>query len=420
LLIYQIPIRFGYPRRKRTAYPSADTSSGAAHAVPGYFFQLLLLATTVAFASPAATAATGPAAPEPGFGVRIAGGKLVSTTDGSAVQFRGVNISALEFIAIGAPNWADHNPWGNQTGDATPNWGAIRAWKANVVRLPLNEASWLGYACIDRHGKSINPDPWGNYQVTVKKAVADALAAGLYVILDLHWTAPGNICPLSQDQMPDDDHSPAFWTSVANTFKQYPAVVFDLFNEPYGDHGDSTADWRTLRDGGMLSKFSADSGRYVLPIPWQASGLQSLVNAVRATGATNVLMAAGLGGAGNISNWLEFKPTDPLKQLALSWHAYNGVSARDAHYAADILAAGFPIIVGETGDKSANGTSAAPIITQVTEWADQTGSGVLAWTWDKWNDSAGNPGGQNLLIKDAAGTPTDGEGVVFKRWLGNH
>ena len=33
--------------------------------------------------------------------------------------------------------------------------------------------------------------------------------------------------------MPDLDHSPAFWTSVAATFKSDPGVVFDVFNEPY-------------------------------------------------------------------------------------------------------------------------------------------------------------------------------------------
>lgn len=29
-------------------------------------------------------------------------------------------------------------------------------------------------------------------------------------------------------------------------------------------------------------------------------------------------------------------------------------------------------------------------------------------------------GPTNLLIKDAAGTPTDGEGVAYKAWLTSH
>lgn len=55
----------------------------------------------------------------------------------------------------------------------------------------------------------------------------------IYGILDLHWTAPGSQVAFEQQPMPDQDHSPAFWSSVASTFKSKPAVVFDLFNEPY-------------------------------------------------------------------------------------------------------------------------------------------------------------------------------------------
>ncbi|MGZ3383081.1 MAG: glycoside hydrolase family 5 protein, partial [Isosphaeraceae bacterium] len=358
----------------------------------------------------------GSPASKPTFGVAVAGGGLVSTLDGSKVQLRGVNISGLEYVAIGAQGWANGNPWGGQTGDPTPNWQAIRAWKANAVRLPLNEASWLGYKCVDRHGNRINPDPWGNYQSTVKKAVADAVASGLYVIIDLHWTAPHDLCPVSQDQLPDADHSVDFWRSVADTFKDNPAVIFDLFNEPYAP---GAGGWQVLRDGATQSTFSADSGKYVQSLTWQSVGMQTLINTVRATGATNIVMVGGLRGASDLSGWLAYRPSDPLKQLAASWHAYEGTASQSSAAAA-VLAAGVPVIIGETGDQSANGTASAPIITSVTNWADEHGVGVLAWTWDLWKESDGTPSKENLLIKDAAGTPTDGEGVAFKEWLGRH
>ena len=35
----------------------------------------------------------------------------------------------------------------------------MKGWDINVVRLPLNEASWLGYTCIDAAGNSHDPDP---------------------------------------------------------------------------------------------------------------------------------------------------------------------------------------------------------------------------------------------------------------------
>ena len=82
-----------------------------------------------------------------------------------------------------------------------------------------------------------------------------------------------------------------------------------------------------------------------------------------------------------------------------------------------MLGAGIPVLIGETGDKSANGTTSAPNLSNVTQWADANEASVMAWTWDDWSSTGGT---SNLLIKDAAGTPTDGEGVTFKAWLATH
>jgi len=65
------------------------------------------------------------------------------------------------------------------------------------------------------------------------KLVNNLQAAGFYVILDLHWSAPGSQIALSQNPAPDEDHSPAFWSSVASTFGSDGGVLFDLYNEPY-------------------------------------------------------------------------------------------------------------------------------------------------------------------------------------------
>jgi aryl-phospho-beta-D-glucosidase BglC (GH1 family) len=382
--------------------PACSSTPASAAAVP---------ATTVA---PVTTSSSG-------LSVKVQSNHLVDA-NGNTLQLRGVNISALEFIAITDPSWADGSPWGDQTGTATPQWSIMaNTWKANAVRLPLNEASWLGYTCVNGNGASVNPDPWGNYKATVEQAVTAANAAGLYVILDLHWSAPGNTCPQSQDQMADQDHSLAFWTSIANTFKGNPAVIFDLFNEPYVSGGDSGyangADyWAIWLNGGTTSQLSTNSGTTIIPGTWTSVGMNQMIAAVRATGATNVVMAGGQAGASDLSGWLSHKPTDSLNQLALSWHAYGGAASQGA-YAQAVLGAGIPVIIGETGDNSSNGTSSAPVITNVTQWADANDASVMVWAWDDWSSTGGS---SNLLIKDAIGTPTDGEGATFKAWLLQH
>jgi aryl-phospho-beta-D-glucosidase BglC (GH1 family) len=367
--------------------------------------------------------------------VRVRGNHLIDA-NGNILQLRGVNTSGLEFSHINGQPQPDG--WGGQK----PNLQAIAAWKVNTLRVPLNEASYLGYTCYDPpSGAAHKPDPTGEYKQLVKQLVDDATARGWYVILDLHKNAPNGIvngksvpiAPQSsaQNEMADQDHSLAFWTAIANDFKGYPNVIFDLFNEPHLDNfippPGSSADfaWAILRDGGTGKVFYGANTTFTQN--WQSAGMQAMVNAVRATGATNVLMAAGISWSQDNSQWVKFAPVDPLKQLALSWHAYPKFGAKFGtpeynlpgfpqgySWAQSVYDAGYPIIIGETGDQSSNGTASAPFLTEVLSWADRRNVSVIGWSWNAWGAASAD------LIKNADGTPTDGEGVAFKNWLMNH
>src|ERR1017187_3632312 len=192
-------------------------------------------------------------------GIRVQGNRLVDA-DGSPVQLRGANVSGLENTAI--QGWAKkpdggYDNWADPKLGPEPDWSKLAAWKMNVVRLPLNDASWLGYSCTAKDGSTRNADSGGNYRATVKQSVANAITAGLYVILDLHWSAPQRVCPEGQAPMADKDNSIPFWISVANTFKDNPAVMFELFNEPFGQNAYPVpaVDWQILRDGGTFPTF---------------------------------------------------------------------------------------------------------------------------------------------------------------------
>lgn len=164
---------------------------------------------------------------------------------------------------------------------------AIADWKANTVRIPLNEECWLGLSNID-------PAYAGaNYINAVKGLVAKVKAHGMTPVVELHWTHgqyTGNSAGCSdvhascQKPMPDMQYTPSFWASVANTFKSDRTVVFDLFNEPYPDRATATTTqaWQCWRDGGSCPG-----------IGYEVAGMQDLVDSVRGTGATNLILAGG-------------------------------------------------------------------------------------------------------------------------------
>ena len=292
-------------------------------------------------------AGTGPGTGGTGLALRVSGNHFVDAA-GAPVQLRGANLSVLEYWLIQGQDPAA--PWGGQPNGNTselPDFSLMsKKWAMNVVRLPLNEASWLGLTCTDIGGASgrapgtkVNADPAGNYKATVQSAVAAANAAGLYVILDLHWAAPGNACPNGQNPFADADHSLDFWTSVANTFKGNPAVVFEAFNEPFPYWLSSSSNYWTLWDGaaspaGTFNQLTlfGNAPNYQMAYDWNATSMQAMVNSIRATGAKNVVLIAGENWSGDLSGWLNgttARVKDPVSpaQMGAVWHAYPSTSS---------------------------------------------------------------------------------------------
>ena len=101
---------------------------------------------------------------------------------------------------------------------------------------------------------------------------------------------------------------------MAKRFSGKQDVVFDLFSQPFPNYlnGNTTLAWECFRDGGPMPGLDMD-----------AAGMQSVLNAVRGTGATNVVMVAGVSYGSDLSRWLDYAPVDPLGQLMASVHLFN-------------------------------------------------------------------------------------------------
>jgi hypothetical protein len=299
--------------------------------------------------------------------IRVVGNRFVNEY-GKTIRLLGVNRSSF--------NYACSSGYALSEGPTDPaGIAAMQAWQINVVRIPLNESCWLGLP-------SVKPRYGGQpYQDAVTGFVQRLHAAGLYVILDLHPSMPGS----HGDQfMADAAHSPAFWSSVAATFKNDPAILFDAFSEP------RTLSWSCWRDG------------CVTPDGWLGAGMQSLVDAIRSTGAKQPILLGGLGGAIWLHGWLTWMPKDPAHSLVASFHVYNYPDFGCAHrgcWNASVLpvARKVPVVTGEFGDVDC----AHQFIDEYMTWADGYGISYVGWTWNPWDCKQGP-----ALISDWSGTPT--------------
>lgn len=269
---------------------------------------------------------------------------------------------------------------------------AMLSWNVGIVRVPMNEDCWLGI-----NGEPANGLSAGTYQQNIVNFVNLLNQNGIIVILDLHWNNSGGNQATGQENMPDLDHAPAFWNSVANRFKSNSSVIFDLYNEPHD------VSWSCWKNGSSSAYGSPCNG-----VGFAVAGMQTLVNTVRATGSTNILMLGGLSYSNDLSGWLANKPYDPQNNLAASAHIYNfnacvNTSCWDSQIAS--VAAQYPVIIGELGE---NDCPSSSFISGLMNWADQHGIGYLAWAWATYACPS--------LLTNYNGTPT-GYGQGYKNHL---
>jgi len=193
------------------------------------------------------------------------GNKLVDGTD-NPVTLRGVFAGFSNLSAAKVPS------------DAVI--GGIQRWRANLVRVPLAESLWLN-TCPT--GTATN-DP--AYPSAIDAEVQSITGRGMVALLALQNNVISPCGASFQHRMADANYSIPFWQQVASRYKSNGLVAFDLYNEPHVDTG---AIWR---NGGMVTEGT---------VSFNAAGMQQMLDAIRATGATNVVTVSGNNYAGDPS-----------------------------------------------------------------------------------------------------------------------
>jgi hypothetical protein len=211
--------------------------------------------------------------------LHTAGNHIVDGT-GRAIIFRGFNRTGLE---------------GGGADDPTPGDIAhAHAWGANFVRLSLGEQYWMSSTCYY--------EP--TYRARVDAAVKTVTNLGMVALLDLHYNTITKCGHFGQQPMADAPNAITFWQQIAARYKNNALVAFDLYNEPF-----NLTD-QIWRYGGSVTWHGTK---------FQAAGMQQMYNAVRGTGATNLVFVSG----NTWGNW--FPSTAPIAgtNIVYAVHAYT-------------------------------------------------------------------------------------------------
>ncbi len=327
--------------------------------------------------------AQGPSRPGP---LKVVGTAVVNER-GERVRLRGVNAASLEWDTRGEGHILDTIR------------AAVQTWHANHVRLPLSQDRWFG--------KGPDQDDGGaSYRALVGRAIDLCEGLGAYAMVDLHWSDAGVWGQsIGQHVMPDRN-SLAFWKDFAALYKNRPAVIFDLYNEPH----DVTWD-RWLKGGPVTEK----DPKTKVETTFEAVGMRELLDAVRATGARNVAVVGGLDWSYDLSGVLEGRRlSDPDGDgVIYANHAYPFKGDTVERWVGKMEAASkvLPIIVSEFGSeaKGGSGLSGEAWVRQVLGALEGHG-----WDWTAWDM---HPAAAPCLISGWDYAPTPYFGVPIKEAL---
>ncbi len=313
-------------------------------------------------------------------------GNKVLNKDGKNVWLQGANVVSLEFLVNG-----DHVLRSILV--------AIDDWKANCIRLPIKDDYWFGKEAGDGGKK---------YREMVDAAITMAANHGAYTILDLH-----------RFRAPQQRHAD-FWKDAATRYKNHPAVIFDLFNEPHG------TSWEVWKNGGFIEdkEAPADEDNFLTPEEkalnakgFHSVGQQALINAVRGVGAKNIVLVGGLDWSYDLSGIAQGFAVDDKggNGIIYSTHIYPWKT--DWQNKVLVIADKYPILLGEVG---ANNKKMEFIPAEGQEDAETWVPRVLGLIqkyklhWTGWSF---HPGASPVMISGWNYAPTPEWGAFAKRAL---
>jgi endoglucanase len=323
-------------------------------------------------------------------------GNAILGTDGKRYLFHGIGRDSLEYDCKGdgffdAQHLAYMGP-GTNSSQGT-------YWYANTVRLPLSEGYWL-------NGHPAQQCSAGQYQGLVKTTVDILTSLHLNVIIDLQWTDAGGKAAGggASWQMPDND-SVSFWKQVATMYAGYSNVLFELFNEPRpGSWSCWVGPCTITNDTSWVSDCVCTQ-----TFTYQSVGMQALVNTVRGTGASNLVLVGGMNWGYDLSQIAMYRILG--KNVVYDTHPYPYTGKQPPNWDASFgkISNTYPVISAESGEYDC-GTS---YMSQLLAYFDAHTIGWMGWSWVSTGSICKYP----QLITDYSGMPSATMGIFIYKHL---
>jgi aryl-phospho-beta-D-glucosidase BglC (GH1 family) len=287
--------------------------------------------------------------------LRTSGNRIINSVSGKPVILRGVNRSGLEYAGPDEQSFLSGASISRAEIELI-----VRGWGCNIIRLPFNQ----DFVLRGRSGRTGE-----EYQQALDQVIYWASLFGAYTLLDLQWLNAdriygGNrnfVAPLPNMQSID------LWSTLASRYKEEPAVLYDLFNEPHDRLSDDP--WPLNRPDGTTYPASQISVTMNEWQPWA----RKLTETIRSENPDALVFIGG-------TNWaydLRGMPMD-LDNVVYSTHVYPNKGA-DWDSAFGNLSASVPVFAGELG--CADIASELDYLRRLLDYLQQREIGWTAWSW---------------------------------------
>lgn len=288
--------------------------------------------------------------------LRTSGNRIINSVTGEPVLLRGLNRSGLEY--------SDPDEQGFLSGASISRaeiYAMTQQWRANIIRLPFNQ-DWVLRGRAGRSGEE--------YLQALDQVISWASRFGAYTLLDLQWLDAervygGNrnfVAPLP------DMQSLELWSTLARRYKDEPALLYDLFNEPHDRLPDdpyplNKPDGTTYPAGQMRVTMNEWQ-------PWA----RALTQAIRSENPDALIFIGG-------TNWaydLRGMPIDDLDNVVYSTHIYPN-KGEDWDSVFGDLSQSVPVFAGELGGTEAPGE--LNYVRRLLDYLERKQIGWAAWSW---------------------------------------